>query len=131
MIAFVFVSAKTSLTISAPFSAASLITVAFPLSIDIIVSRFCLTLRIIGMTLSSCCSELTSAAPGLVDSPPISMTEAPSFTILTHAENASSSDKYFPPSENESGVIFKTPIILGCFKSNLRSPRSRNMIYEI
>ena len=63
-----------------------------------------------GITLSSSISSLTRSAPGLVDSPPISIMSAPSAINLRPCVIASAFDKYLPPSANESGVIFKIPI---------------------
>ena len=63
-----------------------------------------------GITLSSSSASLTRSTPGLVDSPPISIMSAPSAINLRPCVIASSLDKYFPPSANESGVMFKIPI---------------------
>ena len=51
--------------------------------------------------------------PGLVDSPPTSTMSAPFLKREFNLFLARLSLKYFPPSEKLSGVIFKTPIILG------------------
>ena len=53
----------------------------------------------------------TIFAPGLVDSPPISIISAPSATSFLTCINASSISLNFPPSENESGVTLSIPII--------------------
>src|SRR6185312_4826966 len=51
----------------------------------------------------------TGTASGRVDSPPTAIQSAPSAHILTPASTARSADANCPPSENESGVTFKTP----------------------
>src|SRR6185369_7077644 len=59
---------------------------------------------------NSSCAE-TGSDPGRVDSPPTSIISAPSFIISwTRIKTASILLKYKPPSEKESGVIFKIPI---------------------
>ena len=50
------------------------------------------------------------ACPGRVDSPPRSMTSAPSSTMANACATACAGSAYRPPSENESGVTFRMPI---------------------
>ena len=66
---------------------------------------------IIGTILLISSSSLTGAWPGLVDSPPTSMMSAPSSTIFFARFMAASISLNLPPSEKESGVIFKIPIM--------------------
>jgi len=54
---------------------------------------------------------------GLVDSPPISIIFAPFSTIANACSTAAFLSKYWPPSEKESGVTFKIPMINDCFLS--------------
>ena len=65
-----------------------------------------------GSILLHSASQERGVAPGLVDSPPMSMMSAPSSAMFTARRTASSALKYLPPSENESGVTFKMPITL-------------------
>ena len=57
------------------------------------------------------------ADPGRVDSAPISMMSAPSSSNSIARAYARSGSEYLPPSENESGVTFSTPIRM------VRSPK--------
>ena len=66
-----------------------------------------------GITLESSSSKLILSEPGLVDSPPISIMSAPSFNNYSAWIKALSLLRYFPPSEKESGVTFRIPIIIG------------------
>src|SRR5215469_6270925 len=63
-----------------------------------------------GITLRSSSSCVTRGAPGLVDSPPTSTMSAPWRASSTPCAIASSAPNHLPPSENESGVTFTTPI---------------------
>jgi len=56
-----------------------------------------------------CSSAVTARLPGRVDSPPTSITSAPSSAMRTPASIASAATAYRPPSLNESGVTFTTP----------------------
>src|ERR1017187_30944 len=51
--------------------------------------------------------------PGRVDSAPISMMSAPCSSSSMARAKARSGSEYLPPSENESGVTFSTPMITG------------------
>ena len=100
-------NAVISLIISAPASIAALATSDFQVSTEITTSISDLIALIIGTILSISSSTEINLLPGLVDSPPISSIyahfETSSFALLT----ALLISKYFPPSEKESGVIFK------------------------
>jgi len=66
-----------------------------------------------GITLSSSSFRLTADAPGRVDSPPMSIIPAPFSTIDLACSIAKSESKNLPPSEKESGVTLRTPIMIG------------------
>src|SRR4051794_26475513 len=98
--------AETSLTIRAPAWIAASATSTLRVSTEIVPCSRSMT----GMTRSSSTGTGTSAAPGRVDSPPMSrMSAASSFACRT----AASTSRYIPPSENESGVTFTTPMTAG------------------
>src|SRR6185312_2158272 len=65
---------------------------------------------IAGTTRRICSSAGTGAAPGRVDSPP-SRISAPSASSRRPCATAASASRKRPPSENESGVTFSTPMI--------------------
>ena len=52
-------------------------------------------------------------APGRDDSPPMSMTDAPSASSCTPRAIAAAGSAYSPPSENESGVTLMMPMTAG------------------
>ena len=56
-------------------------------------------------------ASLTRSAPGLVDSPPMSMMSTPSAIISKPRATAASNSLCLPPSAKESGVTFKMPMI--------------------
>ncbi|CAL1241227.1 protein of unknown function [Candidatus Methylocalor cossyra] len=70
--------------------------------------------RTTGITRSICTSADTGSAPGLVDSPPISIISTPSAIISSARRSALSGSKYSPPSEKLSGVTLSIPIMIGC-----------------
>src|SRR5579875_2829779 len=63
----------------------------------------------------------TGAAPGRVDSAPMSRSAAPSATIAAAASAARAGSRWRPPSEKESGVALSTP---------MRATRSRETTPE-
>ena len=65
---------------------------------------------ITGITRACSSSALTRSAPGLVDSPPISMMSTPSAIISRPRATPASKELWRPPSANESGVRFKIPM---------------------
>ena len=77
-----------------------------------------------GITRSSSVASGTGFAPGLVDSPPTSMMSAPAFAILFPSAIASAGLRFFPPSENESGVTLRMPIIRGLAPTASFPPRT-------
>ena len=64
---------------------------------------------------------VNGVAPGLVDSPPISMMSAPSDSSCKAPASARSGSRWIPPSANESGVTFKMPM------TRVRSPSLRTL----
>ena len=72
-----------------------------------------------GRTRCASVSGSTGVKPGRVDSPPTSMMSAPSSSILRPWAMAASASRCSPPSLNESGVTFRTPMMRG--RSNLSS----------
>mmetsp|Transcript_35949 Transcript_35949/g.101208 ORF Transcript_35949/g.101208 Transcript_35949/m.101208 type:complete len:249 (-) Transcript_35949:803-1549(-) len=83
---------ETSFTMSAPAPTAACATAACRVSIEIGTSDASLSFRMTGIVLCSSTSTSTSLAPGRVDSPPTSMTEAPSPTSLSACSTARSAD---------------------------------------
>ena len=66
-----------------------------------------------GTTRRSSSASLTGSAPGRVDSPPTSTSDAPSASIRRAASAAASGEAYDPPSEKLSGVTLTIPITAG------------------
>ena len=66
---------------------------------------------IIGRTLSNSSSTVSGSAPGRVDSPPISIISEPSSIKIFACLIAFLIEKNLPQSLNESGVMFRTPMI--------------------
>ena len=73
-----------------------------------------------GTTRAASSRGSTGSAPGLVDSPPTSMTSAPSCASSPPRATAASLPKKRPPSEKESGVTLRMPII------SVRRPKGRS-----
>ena len=115
----------TSLTIAAPFSSAAAITLGFIVSAETAIPRAA-SPAITGKTLRFSSSSETPKAPGRVDSPPTSTTSAPASQSRAPREIAASASAYAPPSENESGVTFKTPITIGRASENRNLPQTQN-----
>ena len=115
-----FVKARMSFQIWAPAAAHSVMISGREVSIEIITSRFAAIFFTTGRTREASSSAETKAAPGRVDSPPISIMSAPSFTICTAWLNAVFLSINLPPSEKESGVTFKIPITAGVVRSRVR-----------
>ena len=105
------VSALMSLIISAPASSAFCATCDLVVSTDTGIFRLPDKLSTTGTILAISCRAVTGDAPGLDDSPPISIMSAPSSAICKPLSTAFRQSKKQFPSENESGVTFKTPII--------------------
>src|ERR1700682_1727118 len=62
--------------------------------------------------------------PGRVDSAPMSMISAPCSSSSIARKKARSGSRYFPPSENESGVTLSTPMI------SVRSPAKSSRLFS-
>ena len=103
--------ALISFTTQAPRSKATCATSGFRVSMEIGTGNRPLNRRRTGTTRRSSSSTGTGSENGRVDSPPISTRSAPSSNISQARSTARSGSKNRPPSENESGVTFKTPII--------------------
>src|ERR1700674_2130837 len=72
---------------------------------------------------SSSASEVRSE-PGRVDSAPMSRMSAPSSSSSMARAKARSGSRYFPPSENESGVTLSTPM------TSVRSPAKSSRVFS-
>ncbi len=120
--------ARTSLIMPAPAATASRMTSGFEVSIDKGIASDLCSASMTGTTRASSSASDTAAAPGRVDSPPTSMMSAPSSAICMARSSARSRDKKRPPSENESGVMFKTPMTATCRRSSARPPQSITFI---
>ena len=102
---------QISLTRSAPAWIELSATLLLKVSTETGMSKCFLTASITGRTLCASSSALTGVWPGRVDSPPISIISAPSAIIASVCLKASSIWFHLPPSEKESGVTFKIPIM--------------------
>src|SRR4051812_10655367 len=102
--------ALTSLTIDAPASSAAPATEDFRVSIEIGTSTSAARRLMTGTTRSISSFTGTRSEPGRVDSPPTSSRSAPCVASSTPRRTAASGSRNSPPSENESGVTFTTPI---------------------
>ena len=102
-------NAATSFHIEAPTRAAASATCGFIVSIEIGALLRARIAAITGTTRAISSSAETGAAPGRVDSPPTSMMSAPASSIARACGVAAPSIQR-PPSENESGVTFSTPM---------------------
>src|ERR1041385_2351821 len=102
-------------------------TSAFDVSIEIGISSLGRKFPITGITRRSSSSAATGSEPGRVDSPPTSMMCAPSAAICKPRSVALSAVRNLPPSENESGVTFNTPMINPCRETS----KTRLPIFQI
>ena len=118
-------SARTSFSRPAPRAAAAVISSGELVSTDTITSSSAAMRSNSGSTLSISSATETGAAPGRVDSPPISRIAAPAPTISrarAMARSRSSRRDWYrlPPSANESGVVLMTPMMAGRERSRKR-----------
>src|SRR4051812_10870731 len=111
-----------SLIIEAPAASAAFITAGRRVSTDTHRSAI---FSSTGSTRRSSSSSETGADPGRVDSPPMSMMCAPSSANLRAWSSAFFVSKNRPPSENESGVTFTTPMMSGLARSKKNLPAWR------
>ena len=102
-----------SFTIPAPAATAAVATAALVVSTEITAFVFAASPRMTGITRRISSSTGTGMEPGRVDSPPTSRIAAPSASISNPRATASSTDRYAPPSEKESGVTFRIPMTRG------------------
>src|SRR4029077_10055735 len=117
----------TSFTIKAPASIAAHATFAFDVSIEMGTSSFRRKFSITGITRRSSSSAVTGSAPGRADSPPTSIMRAPSAAICKPRFVALFAVRNSPPSENESGVTFNTPMINPCRETS----KTRLPIFQV
>ena len=110
------VSPLGSLMISAPSSSAFCATPDLYVSTEIGADSLSRRRFSTGTTRRSSSASEIRLDPGRVDSAPTSMMSAPCSSISIARAKARSGSWYLPPSENESGVIFNTPMI------SVRSP---------
>src|SRR5258708_3556305 len=113
-------SACTSFTMEAPDCSAARITAGRRVSIETQRSPI---FSSTGMTRASSSASETGAAPGRVDSPPMSMMSAPSSASFLACATAADASRKRPPSEKESGVMFTTPITSGLPSGNENLPQ--------
>src|SRR6056297_338642 len=118
--------ARTSLIRPAPSCAASAMTSGALVSTEITASSSRAAASTTGHTRSTSSWTETGVAPGLVDSPPMSMKAASSETICLARARAASGRLNWPPSEKESGVTFKTPIT---WHRDISSSRPAKLIF--
>ena len=118
----------TSLTMSAPAASAASATLAFDVSMEIHPSHSPRSAAITGTVRAISSSAETGCAPGRVDSPPTSMSAAPSAIIWRACFSAAVVPACLPPSENESGVTFRIPITCPC---RVRSSEPRRVFQII
>src|SRR5690606_19779614 len=102
----------TSLMIAAPASAQAWAVCEFMVSTLTRTPR-CTSSRTTGSTRRCSTSDGMRSAPGLVVSPPTSITSAPAETILSAWSMAPSTCANSPPSLNEAGVTLSTPMMWG------------------
>src|SRR6478672_9323467 len=102
-------NAVTSLTYVAPASSAARATATFDVSMLNWAASPSASMT--GTTRRSSSSSGTGSARGRVDSPPTSISAAPCAASSRPCATASSNENHSPPSENESGVTFRTPMM--------------------
>src|SRR5262249_29617804 len=83
---------------------------------------------ITGTTRSISICAAIGSAPGRVDSPPMSITTAPSSAIRRPVSTARCGSKFTPPSENESGVTLMMPMTAGGVRISSLRPRGRTKL---
>src|SRR5688500_5707743 len=121
--------ADTSLTMDAPAASARSATSTFVVSIEMSASSPARP-SITGSTRRSSSSAPTGAAPGRVDSPPMSRMSAPSAASWLPCATAWSGSRNSPPSEKESGVTLTTPMTLQLSMAALSSPAQMRWLVD-
>ena len=81
-----------------------------------------------GFTLAISSADETGAAPGRVDSPPTSITRAPSSTMANARSAARPGSRYIPPSLKLSGVTLRMPMTSGPAERS-RVPDGRRIVF--
>src|ERR1035437_4249202 len=94
----------------APAASAARATPDFTVSIEIGTLIWLANRSMTGITRRSSSASATGKAPGRVDSPPTSIISAPCSTSSKACATAAGASRNRPPSENESGVMFRMPI---------------------
>ncbi len=117
---------ETSLMMLAPAHTAARATSACRVSMLTHMPRSA-SARTTAMVRASSSSIGTASAPGRVDSPPTSIIWAPSSTKRSAWATAASKPSCSPPSENESGVTFRMPIMTGVWVSKEKPPHFQIM----
>src|SRR5690242_1596210 len=113
-----------SFTMLAPARNAARATAGFCVSMETGASASDANSSTTGSTRLNSSASLTGSAPGRVDSPPTSMISAPWAISFRPCATAVAGSMNWPPSENESGVTFTTPMIIagrGNWNSNWRA----------
>ncbi|OQB97214.1 MAG: hypothetical protein BWX81_01044 [Spirochaetes bacterium ADurb.Bin110] len=116
-------NASISLIISAPAASAASATLGWRVSTETTASLAALKPSSTGRILDSSSSESISIEPGLVDSAPKSIIEAPCLIISRAVSIAAIGSGLLLPSKKESCVILTIPMIQG--KCSGALPRSR------
>ena len=118
--------AETSFTRSAPAASAARATSAFRVSTEMgVVHPASRSRSMTGTTRAALLVRRDVRAPGRVDSPPRSSRSAPSETSRSACSTAAAGSRKRPPSENESGVTFTTPMRKGPAPEKTRAPMRR------
>src|SRR5262245_54530108 len=120
-------SAVMSLIIVAPRASASRITSGLVVSTETGTPRPP-SASSTGNTRASSSSAGTGAAPGRLDSPPMSTRSAPSSTRRRARAAAARASAYRPPSKNESGVTLTIPITSGRSSASWSWPQRRTPV---
>src|SRR5574341_965241 len=118
--------AVTSFTMAAPATIASAMSAGLRVSTESGTPQPARASRT-GSTRRRSSSRATGAAPGRVDSPPMSRMSAPSPISRRACATACSVLAWRPPSEKESGVTLTTPITSGRSSDSLNGPHCRNI----
>ena len=120
-----FCNPQTSLTIETPAAMARRAISALYVSIETGAETAATSGPISGARRRHSSSSGTGVWPGRVDSAPTSITSAPSSTSLRACACAVSVDSKRPPSENESGVTLRMPMMTGLTPTRLRKASRR------
>ncbi len=102
-----------SFHIEAPAATAARATAGFMVSIEMQTAPSRRSCSMRGTTRAISSSSETGSAPGRVDSPPTSITSAPSAISRRACASAASAARKRPPSEKLSGVTLTTPMTRG------------------